>query len=196
MMSERIIKFKRDTQFRSDLFTSDSLMRVKFMSSVLFMLFKQPVVLAPITFLASCYQVIKGRLPAFRCWHNVVSLQDNTIFNSPPTVLAGKIIPTQDRKSNSQSSLFQLVITPLTFGTAKPSPMTIRGKCLIALHTIALTQLSRMIFEITKIAVFQSASIRASQAPSISGKFLATNIAMPNCSLMIRCPTTHKSIIA
>lgn len=52
----------------------DGLMRIKFMISILSMLFKQPIVLASITFLAGCYQIVKGSFTALRCGHDMVSL--------------------------------------------------------------------------------------------------------------------------
>lgn len=165
------------------------------MSSVLFMLFKQPIVLASITFLTGCYEVIKGSFTALRYGNDMVSFQDNILFYSSPAVLASKIIPSENSKPNPQSSLLQMVVVFLALTRAKCMPFKSSNKWFATLQAIAtfpkrwISQTPSNIFGF--IATFPGAI----QAPTASCEF-STTYRTFNWSIFMPFTIHNKYIIA
>ena len=189
-----LIKFKRDTAFRKQFFVPNSLMRIEFMSSVLSMLCKKPIMLTSITFLTSCYQIIKGCFSALRYRRNMVSLQRSTIFDPPTAILTSKVISSKDSKPYSQSSLFQLVVAFLTFGRAKPLPKAVCYKCFTTLKAFICSLVFPMSLPIFISPIGIHTTIRAIAGMASGSKIFTTSYAF-NYSISVVCPIHPKYII-
>lgn len=179
-------KFKRDTSF--------SLMRIKFMISIILVLFYEAIVLTPITFLAGCYQIIKHGFAALRCGDYMVSFQDCPVLNSPPAVLTSEVISTQDRKSNSQSSLLKVVISLGTFKRTIYLPPTPCYKWLGALQASIWSLISGFLFPVLHTPMSVIAFVRTIEGTATSGKIITANDT-PDNSFPVIFPI-HTTIIA